>query len=290
MRPIVQGPANSFAVGATIGSYTVLDSVDSLGFDQAFNVFNTALGRLEIMRVMPKINGVGELAARRFLKEAGVLRSLDHPNIVKSYDLEETEDNLVLTMEFNEGTSLDRLLAEQAVSQPDGLRYVSDVLAGLACAHRANIVHRCIAPSTIRVLPDGSAKLDGFTYALTADDIRLTARGFAIGFARYMSPEQVEGRRDLDARSDLYSVGAVLYELLTGSRPFSMKNQFQLMQAQLKERVAAPSSLQGEIPRELDAIVLKALAKAPAERFQSAEEFISALNEIRRVSSDQDSS
>jgi serine/threonine-protein kinase len=118
-----------------------------------------------------------------------------------------------------------------------------------------------------------------------ADDPRLTARGFAIGFAKYMSPEQVEGCRELDARSDLYSLAAVLYELITGRRPFQLKNQFQLMQAHLNEQVAPPSSSRSEIPPELDSIVIRGLSKERDRRFQTADEFRTALDEVRIIKS-----
>ena len=286
MRPVVEGPASNFTVGTTIGPYKVLSTAETVGFGEAFKVFNTVVGRLELMRIMPRGVAAGELAARRFLKEAKILRSLEHLNVVKSYDLVQIDEDFILTMEFHEGVSLEQLMAQQAVSLTDGLRYATNVLAGLGCAHQANIVHRCIAPSTILILPDGCAKIGGFTFAQTADDVRLTARGFAIGFVKYMSPEQVEGRRELDARSDLYSLGVVLYELITGRRPFQLENQFRLMQAHLKEQAAPPSSICAQISSELDAIVLKALSKDPEQRFQTAEEFRAALNEVSKEASD----
>lgn len=268
-------------VGQIIGSYHLLERVDALGVGAAFKVRRSDADRIELMRVLPR-EMLTSSAAERFAREARILVELSHPNIVKLYSAGEIDGRLVLTTELPEGQTLDLILKTGPAPLKHGLAFLSDVLAGLGYVHANGIVHRCIAPVSIHVLPDGAVKISGFGFARSELDPRLTSETIVIGVAGYMSPEQAEGS-DLDARSDLYSAAAVLYEIVTGRQPFESKNYFQLMRAHLNDAARAPKEIRPEISGELNRIILKGLDKDPDRRFQTADEFRNELRDVQDV-------
>jgi len=157
------------------------------------------------------------------------------------------------------------------------------VLSALGHAHDLGIVHRDVTPANIILTPDGGIKLTGFGLAKAAQDHQLTQPGTVLGSLNYISPEQIKGSVKLDGRTDIYSTGVVLYELLTGRRPFHRKSQFELMVAHMSELAPAPSIVNPDVPAELSEIVLTAMAKEPAARFQTAEEFRGRLDSSRQA-------
>jgi serine/threonine-protein kinase len=183
----------------------------------------------------------------------------------------------VLATELVEGTSLAERLEIGPVSLPDAVRYVWQALEALECAHSQGVVHRDLTPAKLLLTADGELKLSGFNLARSTADPRLTQAGATIGTPHYMSPEQVQAKSDLDARSDLYSLGAVFYELISGRRPFEADNQFDVMLAHVEADPEPPSRYKPQVPPDLDSLILKALAKRPEDRFQTAAEFRDAL-------------
>jgi serine/threonine-protein kinase len=274
----VEARQGDFEVGQVVGPYELLEKAGALGFGSAFKVRNTEAGRIELLRVLPLELSMG-LAARRFLREAKILQSLIHPNIVKLYRADQIDGRMVLTNELPEGRTLDLILQAGPLSLKDGLAHLCGILTGLGCAHAKSIVHRCIAPANIHVLSNGMVKISGFAFARGEKDPRLTSKGFVIGVAGYMSPEQLAGSK-LDPRSDLYSVAAILYEIVTGRRPFESKSYFQLMKAHLNDSVTAPKTIRADIPEQLDRTILKGLEKEPGRRFQTADEFRGELQSV----------
>jgi serine/threonine-protein kinase len=268
-----------FEVGHRIGSYELLERVDALGFGVAFKAWNTEACRIEMIRVLPLDLSNG-LSARRFLREANILLSLDHPNIVKLYRADQLDGRMVLTTELLEGSTLDKVLSDGLLNLKDGLRYILGVLDGLAFAHAKSVVHRCVAPANIHLVPDGWVKINGFAFARGENDPRLTSKGFVIGIAGYISPEQAAGSK-LDARSDLYSIAAILYEIVTGRRPFESENYFQLMKAHLHDSATAPKEIRPEISEKLNRIILKGLDKDPGRRFPTADDLLMELREVQ---------
>jgi serine/threonine-protein kinase len=186
-------------------------------------------------------------------------------------------DLIALVMEYVEGESLQRMLEAGPLEVETAVDYTCQVLGALAYAHHAGVIHRDVAPANIIVTGDGTAKLMDFGLARAAMDLRLSASGVPVGSPWYMSPEQVRGVGALDARTDLYAMGAVLHEMLTGAKLFEAAGAFAVMRAQVELDPAAPSSRNPKVPAALDEIVRKAVAKAPAMRFQSANEFRMAL-------------
>jgi serine/threonine-protein kinase len=170
-----------------------------------------------------------------------------------------------------------------ALPAAEALGYASQVLSALECAHALGLVHRDVTPSNIILTPDGSVKLTGFGFAKATADPQLTQPGTVIGRLDYISPEQIKGLRNLDGRTDIYSLGVVLYEAVTGCSPFPRKSQFEIMLAHVNELPPAPSIVNPTVPAELSEIILTAMAKDPANRFQTAEEFRRRLDRLRGV-------
>jgi serine/threonine-protein kinase len=277
MRP--NATREDFEAGQVVGPYELLEKADALGLGSAFKVRNTEAGRIELLRVLPLQMSVGQ-AGERFAREARILLNLSHPNIVKLYRAEPIDGRMVLTTELPEGATLDGILKAGPVSVAAGLAHLGDVLAGLGYIHANGIIHRCVAPANIHVLPDSAVKISGFAFARREWDPQLTTECVVIGIAGYTAPDQVDGS-GLDARSDLYSVAAILYEIVTGRRPFESKNYFQLMSAHLNEAARAPKEIRPEISEELNRIILKGLEKDPDRRFQTADEFRAELKDVQ---------
>jgi serine/threonine protein kinase len=164
----------------------------------------------------------------------------------------------------------------------EAIACMSQVLTALEYAHEHGVVHREISTANILLNANGTAKLTGFGLAKSSADPLLTRPGTVMGWLEYMSPEQVKGDAELDARSDIYSAGAVLYEMVTGRVPFICKSEFDLMMAHVRTPPEAPISVDPELPEELSRIILKALAKDPAERYQTARQFREALENVVR--------
>lgn len=271
---------SSFQVGEIVDRYELLEKADALGFGAAYKVRNIEAGRAELMRVLPEDLSSGP-TAQRYMREARILQQLVHPSIVAFYRATHIYGRLVLTTELPGGDTLEEALRKGIPDMSVGLRYISDVLGGLICAHQANIVHRCVEPANIHVLSDGSAKIGGFAFARAGNDSRLTAKGLVIGIAGYMSPEQASGATSIDPRSDLYSVGAVLYQVVTGRRVFESDSYFELMKAHVGEALTSPREVRPDLPVKLEKIILRALSKDPGERCQKAADFQASINEVR---------
>ena len=180
-------------------------------------------------------------------------------------------------MEYVPGESLEQVMQRQRLSLDIAIDYAGQVLEALECAHRNGVIHRDVSPANIIITPEGCAKLTDFGLAREAGDVRLSNAGVAMGSPWYMSPEQVRAADELDARSDIYAMGAVLHEMLTGRRLFDVQGSFAIMRAQIEAVPEPPSAHNPNVPEALDKTVAKALAKDAAARFQSAAEFRGAM-------------
>ena len=187
-------------------------------------------------------------------------------------------------MEFVEGRSLEKLLQSGRLPIQAGIDYICQTLSGLQYAHARGVVHRDVTPGNLIVTGDGRVKLTDFGLAKSPGDYQLTNDGDIVGSLYYMPPEQVRHQREPDYRSDIYSTGAVLYEILTGKKLFESGDRLSLMVAQVHKQPVPPIDIEPGISPELNAIVLKALAKDPAQRYQSAGEFRLALKRVGRSS------
>jgi serine/threonine protein kinase len=264
------------SVGQVFGDYEILGVLGAGGMGKVYQVRNKISNRVEAMKILLSGLNVQPDLVNRFTREIRIFGSLNHPNIAELRTALRVEDQLVMIMEFVEGSSLDQLMKQGRVPREKYVDYMCQALSALSYAHAKGVVHRDIKPANMMVTPDGVLKLMDFGIAKATTDPQLTKTGFLVGSVYYVSPEQIEGK-ELDARSDLYSLGVSLYELATGKRPFDGESDYQIISAHLKEHPPAPRLLDPSLPSELSDIILLALAKDPAQRFQTADAMKNAL-------------
>jgi serine/threonine protein kinase len=262
------------------GRYEILDRLGQGGMGQVYHARDVLLGRLVALKVLWPHLAASEAAQERFRREARAAARLNHPAVVAVYDHGADEDLQFLVMEHVEGRTLKEMLAEEGPLTPDRAVAVAIGLAdALAAAHAAGIVHRDIKPGNVIVCSDGSVKVMdfGIARAVTAETVSETAA--VVGTAAYLSPEQAAGGR-VDARTDLYALGVVLYEMLVGEPPFTGETPVAVAYKHLHDEPLPPSERSPGIPRPLDRIVARAMAKDPDERYGSAEDMRQDLDRI----------
>jgi len=260
-----------------VGDYDVLALIGSGGMGRVYKVRNAISNREEAMKIMrPDFAKDPELAAR-FTSEIRTLATLEHPNIAQLRTAFQVDHEFVMVMELVEGRSLDKLAPQLAGQVDTVLDLAMQVLGALSYAHGRGVIHRDIKPGNIMVTSHGVAKLMDFGLAKSTTDMNLTLPGATIGSIYYMSPEQVRGGT-IDARSDIYSFGVTLYEMLIGSKPFKAETSYSVLNAQVNQTPVAPVLANPAISQALSDIVMRAMEKDPGQRFQTAEEFRLALN------------
>ncbi|MGC2111765.1 MAG: serine/threonine-protein kinase [Candidatus Korobacteraceae bacterium] len=266
-------------INRRMGDYEVISELGAGGMGRVYKVRNILSDRVEAMKVLlPDLAGRQELAAR-FLREIKVLASLNHPNIAQLRTAFTADNQLIMIMEYVEGTSLAARIERGPIAPAEALNYIDQALNALSYAHQQLVIHRDIKPANMMLTPQGVVKLMDFGIARTSEDRGLTSTGSTLGSLSYMSPEQTTGQ-GTDTRSDLYSVGVSLYEMVTGQRPFQGDSDFSIMTAQVKENPRPPIELQPGLPAAMNEIILMAMAKDPAQRFQTAEAFRNALHNV----------
>ena len=275
------------AVNKRLGDYEILDILGAGGMGRVYKVRNTITDRVEAMKVLlPDLAGHEELAAR-FLREIKVLAALNHPNIAALHTALTIDNQLVMVMEYVQGESLSARLGVGAIPVPLALKYLDQVLDALSYAHRQHIIHRDIKPANMMLMPDGTVKLMDFGIARAQNETnKLTHTGSTLGSLNYMSPEQVKGEAT-DERSDLYSLGISLYEMVTGKKPFDADSNFSIMAAQVNQVPTPPVELTPGMPGVVNDLILTSIAKAPIKRYQSADAFREAVRHARLAVQDE---
>jgi eukaryotic-like serine/threonine-protein kinase len=258
--------------------------VRKLGTGGMANVYlaeDEVLGRRVAIKILNDRHAGDDQFVERFRREAKNAASLSHPNIVSIYDRGEAEGTYYIAMEYLDGRSLKELIVARGPAPVNvAIDYARQILGAIRFAHRHGIVHRDIKPHNVLVDAEGRLKVTDFGIA-RAGVSQMTEAGSIIGTAQYLSPEQARGA-PVDQTSDLYSVGVVLYELLTGVVPFSGDTPVEIAMKHLSSMPEPPSAKRAEVPRDLDLVVLRALAKDPADRYQSAEEMDADLARVAR--------
>jgi len=269
----------AFEPGQIVGDYEILDSLGSGGMGHVYRVRNVISSRVEAMKALkPGMVAEPEFAAR-FSAEIRTLASFDHPNIAQLRTAFRFGDEQLMVMEYVEGCTLDVRAREGALDASEVIAITRQILSALSYAHSRGVIHRDIKPANVMVTTGGVVKLMDFGIAKSASENRLTEPGSTIGSFYYISPEQVRGE-PVDARSDVYSVGILLYELLSGRRPFQAETTYKLLNQQLNDTPQPPIELNPKMPQALNDLVLMAMAKNPAERFQTADAFSRALTGV----------
>jgi serine/threonine protein kinase/TolB-like protein/Flp pilus assembly protein TadD len=298
-RPPAGEPA-PVECGEQLGPYRILAPLGAGGMGEVYSATDTRLGRRVAVKLVPRQFSQNPEALERFQREARAASALNHPNICTLYDIGQHQGQPFLVMELLEGQTLKERIAEAALSESELLDIASQVAGALAAAHAKGVVHRDIKPANLFLCDGGPAKILDFGLAKLVSEpsqamqttgepaaeapaeATVTRPGTCIGTAPYMSPEQIRGE-PTDARSDLFSLGATLYQAATGAAPFQGGARAEVVQAVLSELPVAPRRLRAELSRELERILLKALEKEPARRYQSALELQADLERCRRA-------
>ena len=263
---------------SSLGDYELLGELGAGGIGKVYKARHRITQRLEALKVLQQDQvGTPEMV-ERFVREIRVLASLNHPNIAALHTAFRYEDRLVMVMEYVEGEALSSQHLAGQVSIPQAVEYIRQVLRALVYAHERGVIHRDIKPSNILIIgqPAPTAKLLDFGLAVSGRDPSFTASGTILGSLYYMSPEQVRGER-VDARSDLYSLGVTFYEIVSGRRPFEGNSQYEILDGHLRQQPIPPTDINPNVPPRLAGVILKALVKDPAARYQSAAEFLRVL-------------
>ncbi|HEV8580455.1 MAG TPA: protein kinase [Thermoanaerobaculia bacterium] len=267
-------------IGSTISRYRVLERLGGGGAGVVYKAEDLKLGRTVALKFLSAYRSGSEADKRRFLREARASSVLDHPNICTVYEIDETEDQrLFIAMSFCAGETLKRKIERGPLPLLEAVHLASQIAAGLAAAHAKGIVHRDVKPANVMVAPDGRVKIVDFGIAKLADQSRLTRDGTAVGTAGYMAPEQIRGET-FDARVDIWALGVVLYEMITGRLAFSGNTDQDRVRRILSYEPEPVSLVRPGVPPELERIIGRALAKNPAERYARMEEMRADLLDV----------
>ncbi len=261
--------------------YVIRRKLGSGGMADVYLAEDQELGRQVALKLLDDRHASDEQFVERFRREAQSAAGLNHPNIVSIFDRGRAEGTYYIAMEYLDGRTLKELLVRNGPTPiPIAIDYARQILGALSFAHRNGIIHRDIKPHNIVVGGDGRLKVTDFGIARSGTS-QMTEAGSIVGTAQYLSPEQARGA-PVDPRSDLYSLGIVLYEMLTGTVPFTGDTPVEIAMKHLSQVPAPPSELRSEVPHDLDAVVMRALAKDPDQRYASAEEMDADLARVAR--------
>jgi len=265
--------------GTMISHYKIIEKIGAGGMGEVYLAEDTKLGRRVAMKFLPGHLISNDEIKARFVREAQTLAKLNHPNIVSVYDVNEFNGRPYYVMELVEGKSLNDINPDEPLSFDLIIEYAIQICQGLGEAHRAGIIHRDIKPANIIVDEKGRIRLLDFGLAAVVGDVGLTKTGTTLGTVSYMSPEQVSGR-EIDHRSDLFSLGIVVYELIAGRQPFKRDNEGATLRAIMEEKPQPLTRYRSDVPGKLQEIVSELLEKDRELRFQSAEGVMAALKRL----------
>lgn len=270
--------ANRMIGHIVLGTYEIVDVLGQGGMSVVFKAMHTLTNQEVALKILPPELAAHTQVKSRFVEEAKALAALDHPNIVHLYNFGQDDGSFVLAMQYVQGQTWERLImASGRLDWRASARIAIDVLRALEYAHGRGVVHRDMKPSNVLIRShDHAATVMDFGIAKMTTSTKLTATGQTMGTVRYMSPEQVRGQ-DVDFRTDIYSLGATLYESLVGDSPFLGDTQFDIMTKHLSELPKPPSALGVAVPEPVEAALLRSLAKRAEDRFDSAREMRTVL-------------
>ena len=274
-------------IGDRLEQYEILGPLGAGGMGEVYRACDTKLERVIALKLLPPELASNPEALRRFEQEARAASALNHPNIVTIYDIRVTENMAWIAMELIDGADLRTIAFKEPLTLKNALRIAVKLADGLAAAHDRGIVHRDLKPDNVMITPDGFVKILDFGLAkqirtITSEDTTIphTSPGAVFGTVGYMSPEQTKGK-EMDSRSDQFSFGVMLYEMLTRVRPFDRDSKAETMAAIIRDEVPPPSEINEAVTYDLDRIVSRCLAKNPRDRYASTRDLARDLREIR---------
>lgn len=265
----------------SLGKYQLLEEIHSGIMSRLYKAFDPGSNRTVALKTL-KAEYTGEQEiVERFRREAKTAQALEHPNIIKIYDIGCADDQHYFTMQYIAGPTLRQVLEREGVVPVEKALVIAKMACiGLHYAHSAQVIHRDIKPSNIALDENGNVVILDFGIAKVTYLARLTRPGMLQGTPEYMSPEQVRGVSSLDGRSDIYSMGMVLYELLTGNLPFRGHSNIEVAEKIVKERAPRPSEFNRDLSKDIDALVLRAIDKDRTRRFSTGLEMANAVNQL----------
>ena len=284
--------------GRSLLHYRLLEKVGEGGMGVVYKAEDTHLDRVVAVKILPPEKTADAERKKRFIQEAKAASSLNHPNIVVVHDIALDGGTDFIVMEYVEGRTLDHLIGRKGLKLAEALKYAIQIADGLARAHAAGIVHRDLKPTNVMVTDDGRVKILDFglakltervsesvsapgpTMTLGRPERPQTDEGFILGTVDYMSPEQAEGKK-VDSRSDVFSFGAVLYEMLTGAKAFHRETAMATLAAILNEEPRPASQLHEFLPAEIEQVLVRCLRKDPARRWQNMSDLKVVLQDLK---------
>jgi len=273
------------SIGYALGPYQVLEKIGRGGMAEVYRGFHPSLNRYVAIKMLGQSLGADPNFARRFQREAMAIAALDHPNIVHIYDLgAQTDDGHYIVMEYVDGKDLRALMggrfsAGQPFTPDEILRLLSQIAEALDYAHQKGVVHRDIKPGNVLVTDDGRAILTDFGLAMLRDRASQATLGHTFGTPEYIAPEQAIDSRAASPRSDIYALGVILYEMVTRRLPFEDESPLSLALKHINEEPVPPRRYAPDLPETVEAVVLRALAKEPTDRFPTARAMVDALRQ-----------
>jgi eukaryotic-like serine/threonine-protein kinase len=270
----------SLQAGDIFGDYSITAPLGG-GAAPLYKVEHCLTGRTELIKVLAA-EPASDVQIKRFEREMRALARLNHPNIASLHNAFYSENQLILSMEYIEGQTLQSIFSSGRLPLDVGINYVKQILSALSYAHQQGVVHRDVTPANVMVAGSGQIKLTDFGLSKSYGDPLLTNCGEVLGSLDYLAPEQLKGVTQPDRRSDLYSVGAILYEHLTGQKPFGPKRRLAPVLTDSEKEPQPPSQVEGSLPPQWDDVIRRALARDPAHRYQTAEEFLDAFTQIEQ--------
>ncbi len=263
--------------GKTLGKYQITERLGRGGMAEVYKAYHPQLERYAAVKVLHGFLAEGEDFQARFQREAKAIAALRHPNIVQIYDIDNDDDNYFMVMEFVDGGTLkDRLIQTSGPLAIKEMAHIfREVASALDYAHRHGVLHRDIKPANVLLDGSGRVVLTDFGIARIVSETQFTVTGTLVGTPAYMSPEQGKGM-PIASPSDIYSLGIILYEMVTGKVPFDADTPLAVIHKHINEPLPSPRTIREDIPRVLEAVIVKALAKEPEDRYQSAAEMVDA--------------
>jgi serine/threonine protein kinase len=281
----LEAPTEAPLIGEVVSHYRIQEKLGGGGMGVVYKAEDTRLGRNVALKFLPEMFCLNVEALSRFQREARLASSLNHPHICTVYDVGEYRGRPFIVMELLKGRTLKSAISQEPLPTDQLRRLAIQVGGGLAAAHSLGVIHRDIKPANLFVTEDGEVKILDFGLAkeevapLDLEPItELTSRGELLGTLPYMSPEQIAGKA-LDHRTDLFSLGTVLYELATGRSPFVRNSSAATMNAILQDCPRLARKLNGELSPRISSVIEKLLAKDPGQRYQTADDLLRALDE-----------